>query len=130
MLWFIICNLVLHYSSLLDSNLCNFFSDWRGKCECISYFSKLWLLRSSAVNLTQQYCACALVSYEAILGYPCLELFGDIKQLYALEENKSLKVARTLKKSSLNPIIVAKTSPQPAICKLYGLYLFFFHSGK
>ena len=40
-LWFIICNLVLYYSSLLDSNLCNFFSDWLGKCECISYFSKL-----------------------------------------------------------------------------------------
>ena len=38
---FIICNLVLYYSSLLDSNLCNFFSDWLGKCECISYFSKL-----------------------------------------------------------------------------------------
>ena len=38
---------------------------------------------------------------------------------------KSIKVARTLKKSSLNPIIVAKTSPQPAICKLYVLYLFF-----
>ena len=36
-----------------------------------------------------------------------------------------MKVARTLKKSSLNPIIVAKTSPQPAICKLYVLYLFF-----
>ena len=83
------------------------------------------MLRSSAVNLTQQYCACALVSYEAILGYPCLELFGDIKQLYALEEHKSLKVARALMKSSLNPIIVAKTSPQPAICKLYVLYLFF-----
>ena len=40
-LWFIICNLVLYYSSLLDSNLCNFFSDSLGKCECISYFSKL-----------------------------------------------------------------------------------------
>ena len=38
---------------------------------------------------------------------------------------KSIKVARTLKKSSLNPIIVAKTSPQPAICKFYVLYLFF-----
>ena len=38
---------------------------------------------------------------------------------------KSIKVAQTLKKSSLNPIIVAKTSPQPAICKLYVLYLFF-----
>ena len=38
---------------------------------------------------------------------------------------KSIKVARTLKKSSLNPIIVAKTSLQPAICKLYVLYLFF-----
>ena len=32
-LWFIICNLVLYYSSLLDSNLCSFFSDWLGKCE-------------------------------------------------------------------------------------------------
>ena len=38
---------------------------------------------------------------------------------------KSIKVARTLKKSSLDPINVAKTSPQPAICKLYVLYLFF-----
>ena len=43
---------------------------------------------------------------------------------------KSIKVAPTLKKSSLNPIIVAKTSPQPAICKLYVLHLFFSHSGK
>ena len=74
MLWFIICNLVLYYNSLLNSNLCNFFSDWLGKCECISYFSKLQLLRSSAVNLTQQYCACGLVSYETILAWNSSEI--------------------------------------------------------
>ena len=55
-----------------------------------------------------------------------LSLLGTIRRYEtALWFGKSIKVARTLKKLSLNPIIVAKTSPQPAICKLYVLYLFF-----
>lgn len=64
--------------------------------------------------------------FESILGTPCLGLFGNIKQLYALEENKTLKVAHSLKKASLNPSNVAKTSPLHAICKFilvqYSLY--------
>ena len=55
--------------------------------------------------------------FETILGSPCLGLFSHIKQLYHLEEHKTLKVAHTLKKVSLNPSNVAKTSPQHAISK-------------
>ena len=57
------------------------------------------------------------VGFEAVLGSPCLGLFTHIKQLYALEEHKSLKVAHALKKASLNPSNVARTSPKHALCK-------------
>ena len=55
--------------------------------------------------------------FETILGSPCLRLFSHIKQLYHLEEHKTLKVAYTLKKVSLNPSNVAKTTLEHAICK-------------
>ena len=57
--------------------------------------------------------------FESLLGSPCLRLFSNIKHIYALEEHKSLKVAHSLKKSSLNPSNIAKTSPQHAICKYH-----------
>ena len=56
--------------------------------------------------------------FETILGSSCLGLFSLMKQLYALEEHKTLKVAHTLKKASLNPNNLAKTSPQHAISAL------------
>ena len=56
--------------------------------------------------------------FETILGSSCLGLFSLMKQLYALEEHKTLKVAHTLKKASLNLSNLAKTSPQHAISAL------------
>ena len=57
--------------------------------------------------------------FETVFGLSCLGLFSHIKQLYALEEHKTLKVAHTLKKASLNPSNLAKTSPQYDICKCF-----------
>jgi len=34
--------------------------------------------------------------FESVLGSPCFGLFNNIKQLYALEEHKTLKVAHAL----------------------------------
>ena len=56
-------------------------------------------------------------NFESLLGSPCLGLYSNIKQLYALEEHKTLKIAHSLKKASLNPSNVAKTSPMHALCK-------------
>jgi len=55
--------------------------------------------------------------FESILGESCKTNFNHIKQLYALEEHKSLKIAHALKKVLLNPSNVAKTSPQHALSK-------------
>ena len=44
----------------------------------------------------------------------CLADFEYMKRLYALEENKPLKIAFFLKKASLNPSNIARTSPQHA----------------
>ena len=56
---------------------------------------------------------------EEILGSKCKAEFRHIKQLYALEEDKTLKVAYALKKSSLNPSGIAKTSPLHALSKVF-----------
>jgi len=55
--------------------------------------------------------------FEAILGASCHPNFAHIKRLYAIEEHKSLKIAHSLKKVSLNPSNVSRTSPQHALCK-------------
>ena len=47
----------------------------------------------------------------------CKPNFAHLKKLYALEKHKSLKVAHALKKASLNPSNIAKTSPQHALSK-------------
>ena len=54
---------------------------------------------------------------EFVLGNSCRANFAHIKRLYAIEEHKSLKIAHALKKGSLNPSNVAKTSPQHALSK-------------
>ena len=55
--------------------------------------------------------------YEYILGKSCKASFAHVKQLYALEEHKTLKIAHTLKKSSLNHSSIARTSPLHALSK-------------
>ena len=55
--------------------------------------------------------------YELILGEKFLVSFSHIKRLYALEEEKSLKIAHSLKNASLNPSNIARTSPFHALCK-------------
>ena len=52
-----------------------------------------------------------------IFGGKCIAQFAHIKWLYALEEHKPLKVAHALKKVSLNPSNIARTSPQHALSK-------------
>ena len=49
--------------------------------------------------------------YEAILGDFCLAEFSHIKHLYAL------KIAHKLKKNSLNPSSIERTSPLHAFSK-------------
>ena len=55
--------------------------------------------------------------YEHTLGDSCTAFFLHIKRLYALEEHKPLKIACKLKKASLNPSGIARTSPQHALSK-------------
>ena len=55
--------------------------------------------------------------YEAILGDFCAAEFSHIKCLCALEEHKNLKIAHKLKKNSLNPRSIARTSPLHAFSK-------------
>lgn len=56
---------------------------------------------------------------EDILGVSCHAKFLHIKTLYAMEEGKTLKVAHQLKKVSLNPSSIARTSPQHALSKYH-----------
>ena len=60
--------------------------------------------------------------YEDILGKDCCARFQHIAHLYAIEESKSLKIAHGLKKASLNPSNIARTSPQHAISKIFVLF--------
>ena len=55
--------------------------------------------------------------FENILGTTCTAYFSSVKRLYAIEEDKALKVASKMKKSSLNSSSIAKTSPQHALSK-------------
>ena len=57
------------------------------------------------------------VGFESILGHSCIAQFSHIRRLYALEEGKVLKVGHGLKKVSLNPSSLARTSPQHALGK-------------
>ena len=57
--------------------------------------------------------------YKHILGDSCTAKFAHIAGLYALEEDKSLKIACDLKKVSLNPSSIARTSPLHALSKCY-----------
>ena len=43
--------------------------------------------------------------------------FSHVAHLYVLKEHKSLKIAHNLKKVSLNPSSIARTSPQHALGK-------------
>ena len=52
--------------------------------------------------------------FESILGNSCIAHFAHIRRLYGLEEDKVLKIAYGLKKVSLNPSSLARTSPQHA----------------
>ena len=56
--------------------------------------------------------------HEYIHGNKCSTQFVHLKQLYHIEEGKPLKVAHALKKVSLNPSSIAKTSPQHVLGKL------------
>ena len=55
--------------------------------------------------------------HESVLGDFCVAEFSHIKRLYALEEHKTLKIAHKLKKNSLNPSSIARTSPLHALSK-------------
>ena len=53
--------------------------------------------------------------FETLFGKSCMAQFSQIKHLYALEEDKLLKISFALKKVSLNPSSLACTSPQHAL---------------
>lgn len=53
--------------------------------------------------------------FEHLLGDSCIAFFNHLKQLYALEEEKPLKIAHGLKKVSLNPSNLARISPMHAL---------------
>ena len=53
--------------------------------------------------------------FEKTLGQVCSPCFNHIKKIYMIEENKTLKVAHKLKKVSLNPSSIGRTSPQHAL---------------
>ena len=55
--------------------------------------------------------------FETIMGKSCIAQFSHIRRLYRLEEDKVLKIAHGLKKVSLNPSSLARTSPQHALGK-------------
>ena len=55
--------------------------------------------------------------HESIMGSSCVALFAHISKLYGLEETNTLKIAFSLKKASLNPGSIVKTSPQHALSK-------------
>ena len=57
--------------------------------------------------------------YDEILGKSCTAKFEHVHRLYSLEKGKSLKIACDLKKASLNPSSLARTSPQHALGKFY-----------
>jgi len=59
--------------------------------------------------------------FEDILGSACTAMFSHINKLYALEEYKTLKIAFRLKKASLNPSNIARTSPQHALSEYSSL---------
>ena len=56
-------------------------------------------------------------AYEDVLEKSCTPYFPHIKHLHALEEHNTLKVAYALKKHSLNPSGISRTSPQHAFGK-------------
>ena len=56
---------------------------------------------------------------DNVFGGKCVAQFSHLKQLYAIEEHKPLKVAHSLKKASLNPSNIARTSPQHALSKWF-----------
>ena len=55
--------------------------------------------------------------FEDIIGDRCTASFDHIKRLYAIEEDKTLQVAYSLKRVSLNPSSIARISPQHALSK-------------
>ena len=56
---------------------------------------------------------------DNVFGAKCVAQFSHLKQLYAIEEHKPRKVAHSLKKASLNPSSIARTSPQHALSKWF-----------
>ena len=63
------------------------------------------------------------LGHEHILGDKCIAQFAHLKQLYQIEEGKTLKVSHALKKVSLNPSSIAQTPLQHALGKIFSLII-------
>ena len=63
---------------------------------------------------------------DGVFEEKCVAQFSHIKRLYATEEHKPLKVAYSLKKASLNPSNIARTSPHHALSKIIVIFYFYF----
>ena len=59
--------------------------------------------------------------YKHVLGDSCTAEFAHIACVYALEEDKSLKIPCDFKKVSINPSTIAKTSLLHALSTCYAL---------
>ena len=64
------------------------------------------------------------LGHEHILGDKCIAQFAHLKQLYQMEEGKTLKVAHALKKVSRIPSSFARTSTQHALGKIFSLIIY------
>ena len=58
--------------------------------------------------------------HKNLICSSCFPSFSHLRHVYALEESKVLKFAHVLKKSSLNPSSIARTSPHQA-CNEYNI---------
>ena len=69
------------------------------------------------------------LGHEHILGDKCIAQFAHLKQLYQIEEGKTLKVVHALKKVYLNPSSIARTSPQHGLGTIFFFNYLFDESG-
>ena len=59
---------------------------------------------------------------DRVFKEKCVAQFSHIKLLFAIEEHKPLKVAYSLKKTSLNPSTIARTLSYHALSKFIAIF--------
>ena len=59
---------------------------------------------------------------NSVFEKKCVAQFSHINRLYAIVKHKPIKVAYSLKKVSLNPSNIARTSPHHALSKFIAIF--------